>query len=271
MVKILKYDLYAFRKYAIPLFIAMLALGGVVGGLRCVMDLMTPELAFEVDLPTTVALAALSSLTGICYAALFVSAVVLCIAVLYRFYRTMYTDEGYLTHVLPLSKGNLLFAKTLSGYIAVMATLFVTVLSMSIASLIPYFVTGDDSITYYFYGFGEENLLLEIVVLFLQLLTVLLVAVSMLLVCYLAITLGSVIFRKHKILGAFLAFSVIESIVNTVSMIFELALIPVIGGNDSLVIYNLLSAAMSILLHAGIAVGAYALTYKCLSKRLNLD
>lgn len=30
-----------------------------------------------------------------------------------RFYRTMYTDEGYLTHTLPVTEGRLLFAKTL--------------------------------------------------------------------------------------------------------------------------------------------------------------
>lgn len=29
-----------------------------------------------------------------------------------RFYRTMYTDEGYLTHTLPVTEGKLLFAKT---------------------------------------------------------------------------------------------------------------------------------------------------------------
>ncbi|MCM1191035.1 MAG: hypothetical protein NC123_04565 [Butyrivibrio sp.] len=29
-----------------------------------------------------------------------------------RFYRTMYTDEGYLTHTLPVTEGRLLFAKT---------------------------------------------------------------------------------------------------------------------------------------------------------------
>ena len=30
-----------------------------------------------------------------------------------RFYKTMYTDEGYLTHTLPVTEGKLLFAKTL--------------------------------------------------------------------------------------------------------------------------------------------------------------
>ena len=29
-----------------------------------------------------------------------------------RFYRTMYTDEGYLTHTLPVTEGKLLFTKT---------------------------------------------------------------------------------------------------------------------------------------------------------------
>lgn len=47
-----------------------------------------------------------------------------------RFYRTMYTDEGYLTHTLPVTEGKLLFAKTLISGIWVLIIELCVILSV---------------------------------------------------------------------------------------------------------------------------------------------
>lgn len=47
-----------------------------------------------------------------------------------RFYKTMYTDEGYLTHTLPVTEGKLLFSKTLISGIWMLVISLGTVLSV---------------------------------------------------------------------------------------------------------------------------------------------
>ena len=56
-----------------------------------------------------------------------------------RFYKTTYTDQGYLTHTLPVSSGTLLAAKTITSvlcYLAVLAGVFATILIIIGAILI---------------------------------------------------------------------------------------------------------------------------------------
>lgn len=47
-----------------------------------------------------------------------------------RFYKTMYTDEGYLTHTLPVTEGNLLFAKTFISGIWILIVSLMAILSV---------------------------------------------------------------------------------------------------------------------------------------------
>lgn len=47
-----------------------------------------------------------------------------------RFYKTMYTDEGYLTHTLPVTEGQLLFAKTFVSGIWVLIVSLAAILSV---------------------------------------------------------------------------------------------------------------------------------------------
>lgn len=271
MVKLLKYDFLSFRKYALPLGIVILTMGIISGALQCVIEILTPDFAYEVDLALSVALTAISSLSLIAYLATFVCAGILCVAVLYRFYGTMYTDEGYLTHVLPLSKGNLLFGKVLFGYLAVVGTGAAVVLSLVISHLIPLCVIGYNYYDLYFYGFGQESLPLEILAEFLNVVEMLLLILSMLLLAYLSITLGAARFRKHRIFAALITFFTVEAIVSIVSTIFELVLIPVLNVSDWYVVYELLFKATNILLYGGISVASYVMTYRIIDRSLNLD
>lgn len=271
MVKLLKYDFLSFRKYALPLGIVILAMGIVSGALQCVIELLTPEYAYEVDLALSVALMALSSLSLIAYLATFICAGILCVAVLYRFYGTMYTDEGYLTHVLPLPKGSLLFGKVLFGYLAVLGTGVAVLLSLFISHLVPFFVNGNNYYEIYFEGFGKENLFLEILAEFVGALNVLLLASSILLLAYLSITLGAARYRRHKIFAALITFFAVEAIVSIVSTIFELVLIPVLNISDWYVVYELLTGAVNLILYAAVTVVSYVMTYRMIDRSLNLD
>lgn len=271
MVKLLKYDFLSFRRYALPLGIVILAMGILSGALQCVIEILTPDTAVAVDLALSVALTAISSLSLICYLATFICAGILCVAVLYRFYGTMYTDEGYLTHVLPLSKRSLVFGKVLFGYLAVVGTGAAVMLSLFISHLIPFCVIGYNYYELYFYGFGSESLFLEILAELLAALEILLLISSTLLLAYLSITLGAARYRKHKIFAALITFFAVEAIVSIVSTIFELVLIPVLNLSEWYVVYVLLFKATNILLYAGVTVVSYIMTYRVIDRSLNLD
>ena len=271
MVKLLKYDFLSFRKYALPLGIVILAMGIVSGVLQCVIELLTPDLAIDVDLALSVALTAISSLSLIAHLATFICAGILCVAVLYRFYATMYTDEGYLTHVLPLSKGSLLFGKVLFGYLAVIGTGLAVVISLFISHLIPFCIIGYNYYDLYLSDFGSENLFLEILAEFVGAVNILFLISSTLLLAYLSITLGAARFRKHKIFAALITFFTVEAIVNIVSTVFELVLIPVLNISEWYVVYALLSGALNLLLSAAVTVISYVMTYRVIDRSLNLD
>lgn len=73
-----------------------------------------------------------------------------------RFYRTMYTDEGYLTHTLPVTKNQILISKILVSGIWTMIILLSIYLSLfllgmsSMLAIIPDFTLAD-----FFGGLGE--------------------------------------------------------------------------------------------------------------------
>ena len=49
-----------------------------------------------------------------------------------HFYKTMYTDQGYLTHTLPVKPGEIMFSKTLIGGIWKLIIMFAVILSVTV-------------------------------------------------------------------------------------------------------------------------------------------
>lgn len=71
-----------------------------------------------------------------------------------RFYRTMYTDEGYLTHTLPVKEGQLMFVKTL------ISSLWILIISLgvilSVFGLMMFLISALLPPNYTFAQFWEE-------------------------------------------------------------------------------------------------------------------
>ena len=137
-----------------------------------------------------------------------------------RFYRNLYTDEGYLMHTLPVTPRQLILAKLL------VAALWVFVLSMlalwAICCILLFGLpamalvdmpVGISSLMEYFpqiFGMGPVAFLLFYVVLSLV------SAFSSVLIAYAAVSLGQ-LFTKHKVMASVLCYIGFTMLIQTIS------------------------------------------------------
>ena len=205
--KLMKYEFRATSRTFLPLYGAFL----LAALLLAVFDQM--HQTWGNSLPW---LDAAALVTGIAYGILFIAVMVMTAVVAFqRFYRNLFTDEGYLTHTLPVKTHTHVTAKLLVSVvwcIASIAVFFLSVLVLSIFNLQPaaYGEIFADLVKW----IPESNweswaFLLEIFLL------VLLYLVCGILFVYMAIAAGNIAGR-HKValgIGVFIGTSVILQLV----------------------------------------------------------
>ena len=143
---------------------------------------------------------------GIYYIGIIAANIVTLVFLVMRYYRNLYTSEGYLTFTLPVSTESIINAKVISGFIwellAVLSTLLSVIIALSsfiFMSDLPYdeLSSAADEMLQAF-GAGQG---LIISVLFMGLISSLYNVLSL----YFAVTLGQ-LWSRHKILGAVLCY-----------------------------------------------------------------
>lgn len=276
--KLIKYDFKALSRYLIVIH-AMLLITAVLGRLLFVGRLMS-------DPGRLSNAGAIATIIGIIiYVILFMTAVfgtMLMIAIC--FYKNLYSDEGYLTHTLPVTRGQLLISKTVSGSVWMLLDMMMVILSLFILVLTQPVL---DSFSSYWdellsaMGFpastGYGKILLAFAVLFIV------SAVSNVVLIYVSITIGQ-LFSNHRVLGAVVVYFVINTIVSIISSIAGSAYSMstfihaadessfVMMVNDG-VIYQVYARLFlfSLVLEIILAIGAYTVTYLLMQKKLNLN
>lgn len=205
--------------------------------------------------------------------------VVVSIYIAVRFYRSMYTDEGYLMHTLPVTKNQLLLSKTIIGTIHFVLTTIVVLVSIF---LLIYFVSTQLSpATKAAIQFElSTNDLAELADAFatnrifkIILIVIFFIASSLngVLLCFSGISLGQ-LFIKHKVIGSIICYIGLYTVLQILSSFVTL---PFTG-------LTLLSdISLSTLLNVGITIelifmiicniAFYCLSYYILNKKLNLD
>ena len=209
--KLLKYDFNAIFKYwwigALTTFILSFV------GLACEKVIYSPK-----DLPDSVYVFATlgSILVFLSFAAFaFITALI----VYLRFYKHLFSDEGYLTFTLPVKRNHILASKLITGFVATFLTALVTIVN-GVITLAP--VIKDDflykgwekdfekAVNELVTAHGIFNLVIEgieIVVI------VLLAIVLITLFTYLCITIGCIVAKKAKLvsaIGIYYAASIVE-------------------------------------------------------------
>lgn len=199
-----------------------------------------------------------------------------------HFYKSMYTDQGYLLHTLPVGKNEILVSKILVSsiwlylvYIATTVSIIIFVVSMvssisgesfsSVVGAIPDF-------------FGEINYwfsdITDIVVWYcvIALVTLILGVPSAIIVFYGAVSFGQ-LFSKHRVLMAivgYVAVMVIRGIVGAVlQVVFTFGTAVIDDGEFMGTMYA--SLFSTLVLNLLLAVGGYLLSYYVTAKKLNME
>ena len=265
--KLIKHEFRATGRILLPVYLVMLLTAALVRGFQ----VLTEQTAGEFMR----ALAVLSVL--LFSAAVFGGSILAFVLMIYRFYKNLMTDEGYLMFTLPVTTGQLIWSKMIVSAVWLLATAAMDVLSM--------FISVFDSAAwrdiFQLPGLlwqqlreyaGNLGLIpAELVVL------VLLAALVCFLKFYAAIALGHSFTNRKMLLSVafFAAFSVAEQIAVSAGLIgFASVGIPhswlrgAVGTMDYYVQLVLGGAILAVVLYGAVY---YAVTYLSLKKRLTLQ
>lgn len=204
-----------------------------------------------------------------------------------HFYKTMYTDEGYLTHTLPVTKHKLLVSKILTSglwYLIVMIAIEISVFVL-IASLfgvvVPDYSWSDiwRDITDN-WGVIKEALKTELGIDIVRWLVVLVVTTIVGPFCSMIILFGAIslgqLFTKHRVLMAIVSYigimvlnMIISSVIQSVTSMKAISRMM----DDSAVLnrYMNTTSLSGMLQNLVLAVVLYIVSYLVINKKLNME
>lgn len=272
--KLLKYDLKAVWKTWLWLAAAAL-LVAIPGGFcfRFLNSTMGESSAFF--------LLQLSAVLGVlaCMLVIVGFLVVTEILVFWRFYVNFFSDEGYLTFTLPVSRAQLLLSKTLNACIWLLSGF--AVITVSVLEIV--LIVQPSAVGELFKGLGTLITLggFWSVLWFLELILIALagmwLSVSIIQLC---ITIGSIVAKKHKILASIGIYYLVNMVLGFASQIFTVVgLFSAVGAIDTVLSHVseaeapffatliLLAAAVIV---ATIAYFIHTITLGKLERKLNL-
>ena len=203
-----------------------------------------------------------------------------------RYYKNLFSDEGYLTFTLPLKRSQVLNSKLISGLVMTLSTTFAVAIETVIGLCIAYY---RDIFTKQFYNdiknaiseIAKEKGFDELFTLFALILIIFVtVYAASLLFTFLCITVGSVITRKNKVATAIGIYYGATAVITFVAQIFSLfGMSGLVNWGDKLILisdwtflYFIFGALLVIIFFvATIAAILYAINYWLLDKKLNLS
>ncbi len=208
------------------------------------------------------------------------------ILVVVRYYKNFFTDEGYLTFTLPVSRTSLLNSKILMALIWMAATAVVCILASVTYSFVLELVMPDD-------GFRFGNISAELIKELLRsvfdteagvhltlfgleiVFIVLASAVANILLLLMCITIGAVIVKKAKLLlglGIYYGANAVVVGFIYVGIIVGVIAIAAVSEVSEDAILPMLHIMFSLggVLFSGVAVGAYLFNKKLINEKLNL-
>lgn len=279
LLKLIKFDFKRTRRYCIPLLalvliatVAACLCGSVVSKTVGMGEAPDNEWSFLANMTM------FFSAVGFFFAMLLIviSASLISLMICIEFYRSLVSDEGYLTFTLPVKTSETILSKLINGIIWILISLAAVALSAVL-------ICGSIVL---FGGLAAENVLDIITSIFyfenaldatLTVINVAASAVSGLLLTFTAIFLGSVIAKKNKLLAAVGCVLGCRFIYNMVTGIAALVLDVIIYGMLkpvnmdtamlSSVVMNLVSAVISV----SMSIALFFILKYMLDKKLNLS
>ena len=194
----------------------------------------------------------------------------------FHFYKHLFSDEGYLTMTLPVKMSDHLLSKTISAFVVSIIGIIVSAISL-IAMIAPMFIVSEISfadimdIFDFFGALNANGIALFVEIVFLMIVS----AFSSVVMIFLAITLGAIVFKNHKIIGAIICYFLVSGILVAIEVAlvfivsFVVELLP-----DTISGYYAASHITLVLLilgFAAIGLGCYFTTLHLFKNKLNLE
>ncbi|MCR4694437.1 MAG: hypothetical protein K5773_03825 [Pseudobutyrivibrio sp.] len=234
----------------------------------------------NLDVPTFVSVL-LGTLIGGYVLLLIAISVIAFALVVVRFYKTMFTAEGYLTFTLPVTPLQIITAKTLVSTIWILAINISTCISVGFVGLGLVIKDWDElmadlpmimnAIRHGLEEMGAYTLGTAI----LFIITLLIGVIGQILTFYFAISIGQ-LWQQHKVLGSVLAYIVIHIIVNIITTVVS------VGTSLSILAADVVNASsmehyvsstlwISLILNIIVCAIGYIGSIMITNKKLNLD
>lgn len=268
--RLIKYDMRAISKIAVPMFIS----SGTISLLCCAVLYFTFGFANELN-----SVFKAFMITGGLYLVGVLTIVVMLAIVLFtiiaRYYRSVFSDEGYLNMVIPVTRRNFLDSKIISSVLWFVMTSFVAWGCVIISLILPTLLYDISLVSVAFeairleMGIGNENVLFGITALILKLFLALVNTVKDVMLIITAVTLGATLMKRLKISGSVLLYFIIgfseELFVDAAS--FLLRWVTVDHAWLSLIFDSVFEFFVSVVIY----IIGYVVTIYVLEKRLNLE
>ncbi|MFW5630271.1 MAG: hypothetical protein ACOCNB_05730 [Acetivibrio ethanolgignens] len=272
--KLIKYELKATSRWFLPIYILALLLAPIERfaieyvdsniELNPAFDRITNILFFIITMAFVVALIAIAVASGL--------------LIIYRFYKNLITNEGYLMHTLPVKTSQLIWSKAIAAILWTIASGIVIFLAIilliigtpgwrefmsEILKLISTF--------FQYYGANADVWLLFVEIL----LAFILGSLSNIFMIYSSISLGQLI-TKHKILGAFGAYFLLNAALQFISSLLMLPFInkfmDSVDAVDSVpALFSHYLMPIALVYTAILAIIFYFTTSYVFKKKLNLE
>lgn len=270
--KLVKHELRTTWKIPV-LLVGVLLIISLVTGMSIAMLIWSMEAGREwIGLPLSIIALAL-----LYYAALIAVSVGVTLYQAVHFYKSMYTDEGYLTHTLPATSHQLLISKA--------TTICIWNIVSAIGAFLSMFLLGGGLMTFFADEFADiKNLIMEMMRLGMGrhmggffgsagIMTLTSVPYSAAVIVG-SITIGQML-RKHRILGAIGAYFGITSVVGAISMIASMmvmfaSMAMIRDARDIFSVYTPMYLIMAVV-QAAVSVGLYFLSEYLVRKQLDLE
>jgi hypothetical protein len=262
--KLLKYETKATARIFLPLYLALLLFAGI----NKLISALDPQ---KLHTPANISMVVYI----IIMAGMFVMTFTVMIQ---RFYKNLLSDEGYLMHTLPVKPWKHILSKLLISMLWMLASVIMAILSVLIITY------KKGALTEFFLRLGtiHEQILAQLgasgyLWVFEIILGALITLASGILIIYASIAIGH-LFSRHKFVGSFGAFIVL----NTLSQIYFMIANLIIKANHAyhLSIYNIslydFSNYQFLVWYTFVVIGLqcaayFAATNYILNKRLNLE
>jgi hypothetical protein len=255
--KLLKHDLKSVLRIIVPMQAILLIISIFT---KCVN-----LIPFENDAVFAVQLALNSSY----YISLAISVILTFITIIVRFYRNMFTHEGYLTFTLPAIANQHLISKILMSIIATLVSVIMILLSLLIVYYEKNFILGNIRILLiYLNRLSEKILAVEIIML------IIITAITSYIFIYACICLGQRA-NKHRIIAAVAIYYGFQFVVQFL-FVAILSITTITEFLEKIVefLYEISPHAIVIpLIFINLAVGFvfYLVCHNSISKHLNLE